>query len=104
MAHEFGLKPNILASLIRVFATHSPIEKAVLYGSRTTDHYREGSDIDIALWGNVNFEQLSQITDEVDDLYLPYCVDLCLFDDLNNDAIKEQIQNHGVIIYHKENS
>lgn len=42
---RFGLKPHTISAIQRVFAKHSRVERAVLYGSRAKGNYRPGSDI-----------------------------------------------------------
>jgi predicted nucleotidyltransferase len=49
----------------------------VLYGSRAKGNYRPGSDIDLTLLGeSLNLTELQKIELELDDLMLPYKIDL----------------------------
>ncbi|AGX87335.1 nucleotidyltransferase domain-containing protein [Candidatus Symbiobacter mobilis] len=68
-ASVFGLSPAIRQQLCAEFARTPAILRALVFGSR----YRPGSDIDIALMA----PQLTAA--QLDDLLLPYQIDLCLF-------------------------
>ncbi|MBI4793678.1 MAG: nucleotidyltransferase domain-containing protein, partial [Deltaproteobacteria bacterium] len=77
---KYGLSDAIIARICAVFARFPAIEKAVLYGSRAKGNYKPGSDIDLTIYGeNLTTSQLGDITDELDDLLLPYMIDLSIF-------------------------
>ncbi|WP_137896860.1 nucleotidyltransferase domain-containing protein, partial [Ramlibacter sp. 2FC] len=83
-----------------VFARHPAIESVVLYGSRAKGNYRPGSDIDLAIKGRpMPFAELLKIEDEVDDLLLPYTVDLLLYNELSNADLIAHIDRVGVEVY-----
>ena len=86
-----------------VFSQYPQVEKAILYGSRATGTYRNGSDIDLTLCGNaLTHSVLSRIDTELDDLLLPYTIDLSIFHQIDNPAMLEQIQRMGVNFYKKQ--
>ena len=99
----FGLSSKTTAQIYSVFEKHPAIEKAVLYGSRAKGNFREGSDIDITLFGkNLSISELGTIFDELDDLLLPYTFDLSLYDNIENESLKEHIKRVGKIFYEKK--
>lgn len=98
----FGLPPATLDKLRSVFVRHPAIESVVLYGSRAKGNWRPGSDIDLALKGQrIPFAELLKIEDEIDDLFLPYTVDLSLYGELRNADLIAHIDRVGVEVYAK---
>lgn len=96
----FGLPPVTLDKLRSVFARHPAIERVVLYGSRAKGNYRPGSDIDLAIKGRqMPFAEFLKIEDEIDDLFLPYTVDLSLYGELKNADLIAHIDRVGVEVY-----
>lgn len=99
-AHPFGLPPATLEKLRSVFARHPAIETVVLYGSRAKGNYRPGSDIDLTLkGGEISFAEFLQIEDQIDNLMLPYTVDLSQYQQLGNADLIEHIDRVGIEIY-----
>lgn len=98
----FGLPPATLDKLRSVFARHPAVESVVLYGSRAKGNYRPGSDIDLAIRGQqIPFAEFLKIEDEIDDLLLPYTVDLSLYGELTNADLIAHIDRVGVEVYAK---
>lgn len=76
------------------------IEKAILYGSRATGNYRPGSDIDLTLVGEkLNLTTLQKIENELDDLLLPYKIDLSLHKQIRNKELLEHIERVGKVFF-----
>jgi len=101
---SFGLSSLTLSKLDSVFKNHASIEAVVIYGSRAKGSYKRGSDIDLTIKGTLlSFSELMQIEDEIDDLYLPYQVDLSQYEALENTDLLEHINRVGVAIYSKKN-
>lgn len=99
----YGLKEIHLEKLELVFAAFSDIDKAILYGSRAKGNYRDSSDIDICLVGSMlNLSQLLRIESELDDLLLPYNIDVSIWDKIENKELIDHIKRVGVILYEKE--
>ena len=99
----FGLPPVTLEKLNSVFARHAAIDSVLLYGSRAKGNYRAGSDIDLTIkGGEIPFDELMQIENEIDDLMLPYTVDLSQYCQLENTDLVAHIDRVGVVIYSKK--
>jgi predicted nucleotidyltransferase len=97
---RFGLKEATIIAINSVFSGYSEIEKAMIYGSRAMGNYRNGSDIDLTLLGDsLTYTQLNRIETQIDDLLLPYSVDLSLFNHLDNPDLIEHIKRVGKIFY-----
>jgi uncharacterized protein len=74
---DFGLSERTLGLLRGVLGKHTNINRAIVYGSRAKGNFRPGSDIDLALDAPaLMFSELLQINGELDDLMLPYTIDL----------------------------
>ncbi|WP_353236900.1 nucleotidyltransferase domain-containing protein [Limnohabitans sp.] len=99
----FGLSPSTLQKIRDTLAQHPHVERAVIYGSRAKGNYRPGSDIDLTLHtaagAQIDHRELGNILDEIDDLLLPYTVDLSVFEQLNNDSLREHIERVGQVFY-----
>ena len=99
----FGLSPATLEKLNSVFAQHTAIDSVLIYGSRAKGNYRAGSDIDLTIKGDeISFAEFMQIEDQIDDLMLPYTVDLSQYRQLENTGLIAHIDRVGVAIYNKE--
>lgn len=93
---RFGLPPECLARLIGVLRRHPEVEQALVYGSRAMGRHRGGSDIDLTLIGErLSWRDLQAIEQEIDDILLPYKVDLSLFSQITNDGLRDHIRRWG---------
>ena len=100
---KFGLSETTVEKICKVFAEFPAIEKAVLYGSRAKGNFREGSDIDLTLYGVELSKNLrSNVACALDDLMLPYTIDLSVFDKLNHAELEEHIERVGVLFYDRK--
>jgi len=98
-----GLSANTVERIVSVLAHYPEIEKAVLYGSRAKGNYRNGSDIDLTLFGDkINFSLLTRLDNELDDLLLPYKFDLSLFANLTHPELIAHIRRVGVVFYEQK--
>ena len=99
---RFGLPESAIARICAIFAAHPEIEKAVLYGSRAKGNFKPGSDIDLTLYGSgLTHALLLDLLVELDDLLLPWMIDLSLFACLNHPALQEHIERVGKVFYQR---
>ena len=97
-----GLSAQTAERIVTVLAHYPEIEKAVLYGSRAKGNYRNGSDIDLTLFGDgLNFSLLTRLDNELDDLLLPYKFDISVFANLTHSDLIDHIRRVGVAFYEK---
>ena len=96
---RFGLNDNLIESINSVLKKNDKVEKLIIYGSRVNGNYRAGSDIDLAIVGELSIEVLNKIAIELDDLDSPYTFDLCIYNKIKNHELKEQIDKVGQVIY-----
>ena len=98
--NQFGLKPEAIAQINQIFAEYPEISKAILYGSRAKGNYKNGSDIDLTLSSDrLNHRQLLQIQNQIDDLLLPYSIDLSIFSSIDNLHLIEHVDRVGITFY-----
>ena len=103
MTTRFGLSEATIQKIRALLAQYPQVEQAVLYGSRATGNYRNGSDIDLALFGDdLNLQTLCRIMNAIDDLMLPYSVDLVIFGQVSDTDLKAHIQEAGVVFYQRK--
>lgn len=104
-AGRFGLSATVINKIHGVLAQHPNVQRAVLYGSRAKGNYKPGSDIDLTLFASegqdISHRELADILDEVDDLLLPYTMDLSVFEHLNHDPLREHIERVGQVFYER---
>ena len=96
---NFGLSPSTLGLLRGVLAHHTGINRAVVYGSRAKGAFRPGSDIDLTLDApSLTLSDLLNIDRELDDLMLPYTIDLSLLQHINNPGLLSHIERVGKLL------
>lgn len=99
---KFGLQEITIKRINDVFAKHPQVELVILYGSRAKGNYKNGSDIDLTLHGkSLSHQILLNILGEMDELPLPYKIDISIFDTIDNPDLIEHIQRIGKSFYKK---
>ena len=99
---KYGLSDRTIEKIHSVFEKYPQIEKAILYGSRATDTYQNGSDIDLTFCGEgLTHSVLTKIDNDLDDLLLPWTIDISDFSQIGNTDMVAQIELHGVNFYER---
>ena len=102
--NEFGLETMEMDKIIMSIASIDGVDKAVIYGSRAKGNYKPFSDVDISLVGkSLSYSDLLRLHSIIDDLLLPYEIDLNIFDLIQNENLKEHILRCGRVIYESRN-
>ena len=97
-----GLSAVTVAKILGVLSRHEEVERAILYGSRAMGNFKAGSDIDLTLIGHKLDERMrGQIEEELDDLLLPYEIDLSLLAKLTHPGLIDHIRRVGVSLYER---
>ncbi len=98
----FGLSEAHIQSINAVFLKFDNVQKAILYGSRAKGTFRAGSDIDLTLIGtDLNFSTLAKIENELDELNLPYMIDLSNFNQIGNPDLVSHIKRVGKVFFER---
>lgn len=98
---KYGLKIAEIAAIQNVFKLFSNLQKVVIYGSRAKGNYRPGSDIDLTLKGKgLDYQDLVAIESLLDELLLPYTIDLSIYHLIENSNLIDHIDRVGIEFYH----
>jgi len=98
----FGLEQKHIHKINRIFSDYPSIEKVILYGSRAKGNYKTGSDIDLAIVDqDLSYTELMEIENRLDDLLLPYKIDLSQKRMISNRALISHIDRVGQVFYEK---
>ncbi|MEM8894189.1 MAG: nucleotidyltransferase domain-containing protein [Bacteroidota bacterium] len=98
---KFGLKESTIRKVKAVFQSYPGVESVLIYGSRAKGNYQIGSDIDLTLKGENLSSKLFSIENGIDDLLLPYKVDLSIYDDITNPDLIDHIDRVGQTFYER---
>ena len=98
---KFGISEKSLNIIIQTLSGHPEIKKAAVFGSRAIGNYKNGSDLDLAIYGSMVTEKtvrnLSvQLNEE---LPLPYYFDVVHYESLTNEDLRDHIDNSGKSFY-----
>jgi len=97
---SFGLSCHVINEIKSVFSKHSTITRVCLFGSRAKGTYRTGSDIDLVVMENsLEKGELLKVESDLDDLMLPYTIDLLVFERLDNAELVSHIKRIGIDFY-----
>jgi predicted nucleotidyltransferase len=94
----YGILQSALDKIKAVLFSVQGVEQIVLYGSRVKGNYKEGSDIDLTVKGTLTFDDLVKMSVNLDDLNLPWKIDLSLYNQIKNVELLEHIDRVGVAI------
>ena len=102
---SFGLSKRTIDQIVSIFAAHPLIEQVIIYGSRAKGNYRHGSDIDLTIKGEaITLSELMKIETELDDLLLPYKIDLSLLHKISDPELRAHIARVGAVFFQKSQS
>ena len=101
-AASMGLSAATLEQICTTLARFPQVEKGVLYGSRAKGNFKPGSDIDLTLRGDgLTMSLLGNIDMALDDLLLPYEIDLSIYKQLDHAELLAYIDRVGRVIYQR---
>ncbi len=98
---NFGLPEITIKELTRYFKARPEIEKVLIYGSRAKGTYRNGSDIDFAVWTD-DHENSYRIASDLYDLPTPYKFDVIDYKTLTHEGMKNSIDKDGKLFYQRD--
>lgn len=97
---KYGLNEQDIKAIQTVFGQYPAINEVILYGSRAKGNYRKGSDIDLTLLGSgLDLTTLLKIENQLDDLLLPYKIDLSIFHKIENPDLIDHINRVGITFW-----
>ncbi len=100
MNERFGLPDKAIAEICDIFRQYKEVRRVVIYGSRAMGRERPGSDIDLCIESDtLTLSQLLSIENQIDDLLLPWKIDLSLKKQIDNPDVLEHIDSVGIEFY-----
>lgn len=100
---RYGLEEITIKKINEVFSRFPEIKEVVLYGSRAMGNYKTGSDIDLTILSDkIEMPTLYKIERELDDLLLPYTIDLSVHRYIQNPNLLDHIKNVGNTFYSRQ--
>jgi len=101
---KFGLPSQFLDLVISFGNTNPKVEQIILYGSRATGRYRNGSDVDLALVGSqLTIDDIIQFEKQLETLDILNKFDVLIFDKISSPELKELILTSGIELYSRTN-
>lgn len=94
-----ALSPHAVELIISVFKKHPEVVAAKVFGSRAKGNSTPRSDVDLALWGDIDALRAEAIAAELDELPLAYRFDVKSFERIQLQTLKEHIQRIGIAVY-----
>jgi len=102
---NFGFSPEHLEKIRGLFRNYPQIEQVVLFGSRAKGTHRAGSDIDLALKGRqLDSKLLAKLALDYEALYLPWKLDVILYDMIENPDLRDHVDRVGVPFWNFTNT
>ncbi|MFH7015356.1 nucleotidyltransferase domain-containing protein [Flavobacterium sp. FlaQc-47] len=99
----FGISSNYITKINSVFSQYSNIDEVIIFGSRAKGNYRDNSDIDFAIKGElISLSTLQQIENKLEELYIPNFIDLIIFDKIENNDLIDHINRIGRQFYKRK--
>lgn len=96
----FGLTQSDIDYIQQVLHQYAEVEKVVIYGSRAMGNYKPGSDVDIALMGNVSLTTVMDIAAKLNECNcLPYKFDIVGYNMISHQPLLDHIHQYGVCFY-----
>jgi predicted nucleotidyltransferase len=94
---RFGLEEKKISKLTSIIGKYKAVRKAVIFGSRARGDFEYNSDIDIAIY--TNGESVTGLSQELDEAAGIYKTNLIIFEKLNNEKLRENIERDGIKIF-----
>jgi len=100
---NFGLSDNVIEMIVKAVLDFDRIERVVIFGSRAIGNYKNGSDVDMAVFGNnIDFSLIAELNYKLNELLpIPYYFDVIGFDLIESQALKTHIIEFGKTLYEK---
>ncbi|MEZ0116887.1 UNVERIFIED_ORG: putative nucleotidyltransferase [Heyndrickxia coagulans] len=99
----YGLLERDMQYILQALKKFNEIECAILFGSRATGNYKNGSDVDIAIRGEkVTDNVIFELNDLLNEVYpIPYFFDILHYEEIHNEKLLDHIDKKGIVLYQK---
>jgi predicted nucleotidyltransferase len=96
---RFGIPDSAWSKLIGLLEDDPRITRIRVFGSRATGHFRQGSDIDLCIDADpLTLQEKLRLDQRIDDLLLPWQVDLAVWHMIGESTLKDHIERVGVTL------
>lgn len=97
-----GLPQDACDQLLQEICRQPQVKRVVLYGSRALDRHRAGSDVDLCLEApTLNLGELMELGAKIDDLLLPWRIDLQLNHMIQHEGLRDHIERAGRVLWER---
>jgi uncharacterized protein len=98
---NYGIPESSMNMITQMMQSRKEIEKAIIFGSRAIGNYKNGSDVDIAIFGDgITLEIVSEVSVKLnEELPLPYYFDILHYGSIKHEALKKHIDDFGKVFY-----
>ncbi|EAQ68967.1 putative nucleotidyltransferase domain protein [Synechococcus sp. RS9909] len=98
-----GLPESDSDKVLRCIDAHPSVQRVILYGSRALGRQRSGSDVDLCLMApTMTLAELLELGGELDDLLLPWRIDLQLLHLIDHPPLLDHLQRVGRVIWQRQ--
>ncbi len=98
-ANLYGIKAEHWSKICTIIQALPFTIEIILFGSRAKGNYKPGSDIDICLKSEkLSSQDLVGLSVQIDELNLPWVVDILHYESLTNNELKELIDRVGIVL------
>jgi uncharacterized protein len=88
--------------LLQTISALPQVQRIVLYGSRALGRQRSGSDVDLCLIApGLSLGELLELGGRLDDLLLPWRIDLQLDHLITHAGLRQHIQRAGQVVWER---
>ena len=98
---DFGLKKDGLSAVTNTFRNDPRILGAAIFGSRAKGDYKPYSDVDIALYGDLNPFDVEAVIADLEELPFVYKFDVVAYGLIKNPELLQHIERVGVKVYER---
>jgi len=93
---KFGLSKKELLILKNIFINFSEIDEVLIFGSRALGNFKNSSDVDLALKGNIDHNLITKVSRKINsESTLPYKFDIINYKTISNLDLKKHIDDFG---------
>ena len=98
----FGFSKGQFDTIIAVFSQFPEIEEVVIFGSRAMGNFKRGSDVDLALKGEITERLLRKVLIQLnEEVPLPYIFEIIDYSKISSSNLKKHIDELGKCFYRK---
>ena len=83
------------------FKSKTQMENVIIFGSRACGNFKDNSDIDLALIGNIDNHFLFKIAFDLDSLSLIYKFDVLNYNNISNEKLLSEDRTKSKVFYER---